>query len=150
MTLQLWLIAVVAIVGNLTTVVSGLLSGRHTMRLALRIRDIDRRDARQGRYEDACVQFLSAARVLRSPQDGESVSQETALAELRRAATRIELYGPKASSTAVLTALDRIERLQQLRDGQPSGKEVAEAQSRCDGALDAARSVLAVDLGDAK
>jgi hypothetical protein len=150
MTLQLWLIAVVAIVGNLTTVVSGLLSGRHAMRLALRIRDIDRRDARHGKYEDACVQFLSAARVLRAPRDGESVTSEDVMSQLRGAATRIELYGPKASSTAVLTALDRIERLQQLRAGQPRANEVSEAESRCDGALDAVRSVLAVDLGDAK
>ncbi|MQY28013.1 hypothetical protein [Nocardia aurantia] len=149
MTLELWLIAVVAIVGNLTTVLSGLLSGRHAMRLALRVRDIDRRDARQGKYEDACVQFLSAARVLREPQDGGSLAPETVFAELRRAATRVELYGPRSSSTAVLTALDRIERLQQLRAGQAGAKEVSEAQSRCDGALDAARSVLAADLGDA-
>ncbi|MCX4094156.1 hypothetical protein [Nocardia sp. alder85J] len=150
MTLQLWLIAAVAIVGNLATVANGLLSGRHAMRLALRTRDIDRRDARQREYEEACVQFLSAARVVRSPQDGEAVTPATALSELRRAATRIELYGPKASGTAVLTALERIERLQQLRAGQSRGAEVAEAESRCDGALDAARSVLAVDLGAAR
>jgi hypothetical protein len=150
MTTQLWLTAIVAIIGNITTVTSGLasgaLTGRNAMRLAQRTRDGDRRDARYDRYEDACVQFFSASRILRSPQGAESADREEILSELRRAVTRIELYGPESSAAVVANALEHLEDLVRIRAGQARSFEVAEAEKRCDETIAAARRRLSADL----
>ncbi|MFC6010773.1 hypothetical protein [Nocardia lasii] len=149
MTLQLWLTAAVAIVGNIAVIANGLLSARNATRLATRMRDIDRRDNHRKEYVDACRGFLAAARLLRAAGDrARAKDAETALAELRRAVAGIELYRPDLADGVLATALTACEELAELRTrGAPSGS-ISAAEARCGQAVSDARAAIAIDLPD--
>lgn len=125
-------------------VINSLLTSRNAARLALRVREIDRRDGRRRNYEESCHQFLIAARQLRLPIDG-TAAEETgaALSELRRAVAGIELYGPAGIHDVAAAALEAIESLVRTRSDGAWTESIIDAESACDKAMAAARAGLA-------
>lgn len=149
MTLQLWLTAAVAIVGNVTVVANVMLAGRNAAQLALRLRDVDRNDMRYKAFEEASHQFLIAARLLRSPAEAIAPDETTAaLSDLRRAVARIELYRSELAQGPVIDALEALELLVRVRSSGAWSASVSDAETACDNALSAARSVLTAHLVD--
>ncbi|MFJ4651917.1 hypothetical protein ACIP5Y_11655 [Nocardia sp. NPDC088792] len=146
MTAQLWLTAAVSIVSNIVLVLNARLTSRYAARLALQVREIDRHDNRHRSYEESCLQFLAAARRLRSPLN-ESHAEETvsALSQLRLAVAGIERYGPPASGAVVAVALEAIEHLVRARSDGVWSQSIAVAETACDNAIAEARATLAHD-----
>ncbi|WP_280269738.1 hypothetical protein [Nocardia wallacei] len=151
MTLQLWLTTVVAVVGNVTTVVNGILisrlNARNAVGLAITMRDVDRREAHRKEYDDACRDFLVAARRLRALGDraGTDIIDST-MSDLRSAVARIERYRPELADGTVGTALAAAERLVDLRSHGALSTSVAAAEKDWQSALAEARQGLAADL----
>ena len=146
-TVQLWATAVVAALGYVATLAGSSLASRNAARLAVRLREIDRQDARHSRYETCCQEFVSAARVLRlSADDRQENDQASALAAVRRATAGIELYNSALAADAVLPALEAVERLVRARVDGVWSASVADAEADCDQALATARAALSTDL----
>jgi len=151
MTVQLWLTTAVAIIGNVTVVVNGIVTGRlnarNAARLAITMRDVDRRDAYRKEYDDACRDFLIAARLLRALGDRASSDKvESALSELRSAVARIERYRPELVDGMVGTALSAAEEMTDLWAHGALSVSIAEAESTWRQALTEARAGLTIDL----
>jgi hypothetical protein len=149
MNAQLWVTAVVAVLGYVATIVSSSLAGRNATKLALRLRNVDRHDARRTDYEACCREFLSAARVLRLAGNGtRSEDQASVLSELRRAAAGIELRSANLAMLPLAPALETIERLVRIRADGSWSASINEAEADCDRALDALRTAITMDLAD--
>ncbi|MFE3444049.1 hypothetical protein ACFXNW_13535 [Nocardia sp. NPDC059180] len=148
MTSQLWLTAVVAIVGNLTLVANVILTSRNATKLAHRNQLISLQSARTAKLEDACHQFLVAARQVRSPVAGLRAEEKySGLSELRSAVARIEMYGSGPAQDKVVAALTVLEKLAAARSSGSWSDSLAAAEADCDAALTDARGALAVEIG---
>ncbi len=148
MTAQLWVTAVVAVLGFASTLVGISLTSRNSIKLALQLRDVERRDARQDKLEACCREFLSAARVLRLPNDSaRPEDQSSMLSELRRAGAGIELYSPDLAAGSVSSVLEAIERLVRLRGDGTWSASIIETEEVCDRALEQLRTAMATALG---
>ncbi|MRH91658.1 hypothetical protein GFY24_30180 [Nocardia sp. SYP-A9097] len=146
MTTQLWLTAAVAVAGNVVLLINAMLNSRSAVRLALRVREVDRRDGRRKSYEECCQQFIAAARQLRSPIAAAPNEIATALADTRRAVAGIELYGPPHVHDPVVTALAALENMARVRSDSAWTTAIAEAEASCDAALTTARTALSNDV----
>lgn len=147
MTSQLWLTAAVAIVGNLTLVANVVLTGRNATKLAHRNQAIALQAARTGKLEDACHQFLVAARQVRSPVAGvRGEEKDSALTELRSAVARIELYGSEQAHEKAVAALTALEKLAAARSSGSWSDSLAAAEADSDAAMGEVRAALALEV----
>ena len=141
MTVQAWVPLAVAAVGFIATLLNGAISGRNATRTAVRMREMDRRDARRDDYRGCCREFLAAALLLRlSITDGEA----SEISALRRAASDIGLHNPAVADGPVTEARDAVERLVRLRSDGAWSESITDAETACDRALSAVRAALSL------
>jgi hypothetical protein len=151
MTTQLWLTTVVAVVGNVTVVLNGILSGilsaRNATRLAERARKMDHLEYHRKEFDSARRQFLSAARRLMAADTRPRADDvAAALTDLRNAIAAIESYRPELADDTLNPALTAVERLADLRAKDAFSASVNEANQTAQHALTKARTTLTTDL----
>ncbi|MFI5783838.1 hypothetical protein [Nocardia sp. NPDC051570] len=146
MTLQLWLTTIVAVVGQVTTVVNGIVMARLTARnadkLAVRTRELDRGRERRKDLEDVCDRFLLTARQLCEPDVG---ATDEVLRELQGVVVRIERLRPNVAESAII-AHRKLKRLVTMRSEGMWSDAVTEAERECDSAIAAVRDALVAEL----
>lgn len=144
MGVQLWVTAVVAVLGYGATLLGIWLGGWRAHKLTMFQRTMDRADARANAREGYFRDFLGAARLLRLSTDAES--GRAALAEVRRAAAGIELYASPPVRDLLPQALASVERLARVRAEGAWSDMVDEAETECDHAVAALRDTMRTTL----